>query len=306
MLCGVKKPVRTRGYVTALAVCVMLCGCEGDTTPRPAEPATPHRIVSLAPALTEILFALGVGDRGVGVTNFCDYPPEVEALPTVGGFVNPSVEAVLALEPDLVLVSPAAGNRDAALAIRRAGARLEVVPAETLADSFTAIERVGELVGVETRGRELAEETRRRIDEAAARVATRERVPVLFSIQLDPLIVAGSGTLPSELVELAGGDNVVDAERYPKVGIEFVMAESPDVIIQARMDKLEEGSERAAVEFWGRWPAIPAVKNNRMLVIDGTTALRAGPRVADAVESLARTLHPDLFDDGDAAGGGSS
>ena len=132
-------------------------------------------------------------------------------------------------------------------------------------------------------------------------MASRERVPVLFSIQLDPLIVVGSGTLPSELVELAGGENVVDAKRYPMVGIEFVMAESPDVIIQARMDTPEEGAEQAALEFWGRWPAIPAVKNDRMLVIDGTTALRAGPRVADAVEFLARTLHPDVFASGDGS-----
>jgi iron complex transport system substrate-binding protein len=126
-------------------------------------------------------------------------------------------------------------------------------------------------------------------------VAEREPVRVLFSIQLDPLIVAGRGTLPVELVELAGGVSVIDAERYPMVGMELVVGESPEVIIQARMDTPQEGAERAAYEFWSRWPAIPAVRNERLLVIDGTTALRAGPRVADAVDALARALHPDIF-----------
>jgi iron complex transport system substrate-binding protein len=118
---------------------------------------------------------------------------------------------------------------------------------------------------------------------------------VLFSIQLDPLIVAGRGTLPVELVELAGGVSVIEAERYPMVGMELVMGESPEVIIQARMDTPRKGAERAAYEFWSRWPAIPAVRNERLMVIDGTTALRAGPRVADAVDTLARALHPDIF-----------
>jgi iron complex transport system substrate-binding protein len=274
---------------------LVVVGCGGDETADEVGGTAPRRIVSLAPALTEILFALGVGDRVVGVTTYCDYPAEVAEIERVGGFVNPSVEAVLALEPDLVLVSPAAGNRDAAFAMRRAGARLEVVSAETLQDSFDAIERVGELCGIPDRGRRLAEDVRARIEDASSRVAEREPVRVLFSIQLDPLIVAGRGTLPVELVELAGGVSVIDAERYPMVGMELVVGESPEVIIQARMDTPQEGAERAAYEFWSRWPAIPAVRNERLLVIDGTTALRAGPRVADAVDALARALHPDIF-----------
>jgi iron complex transport system substrate-binding protein len=128
------------GVIAFVAITVV--GCDREETVDDVGGGDPQRIVSLAPALTEVLFALGLGDRVVGVTTYCDYPAEVAEIERVGGFVNPSVEAVLALEPDLVLVSPAAGNRDAALAIRRAGARLAVVSAETLQDSFDAIVRV--------------------------------------------------------------------------------------------------------------------------------------------------------------------
>src|SRR6185369_5318687 len=118
-----------RRHLLLALVLALAPGC--SPAPGPArEPAAlpPSRIVSLAPALTEILFAVGAGDRVVGVTAFCDYPPEARQLPKVGGYTTPSVEAILALRPDLVLVSPASGNRDPALALRQAGLRVEVVP----------------------------------------------------------------------------------------------------------------------------------------------------------------------------------
>ena len=249
----------------------------------------------MTPALTETLFALGLGDSVVGVTTYCDYPAEAQQRQQIGGFVNPSVEAILALEPDLVLVSPAAGNRDAALAVRRTGVRLEVVPAETLEDTFLSITKVAELCGVEPRGQVLVRAIRERIDRVRVRVEDLPRVRILFCLQLDPLIVAGRGTLPSELVELAGGVNVVESERYPRIGIETVLTQAPQVILQARMDTPDPTTDRGAREYWRRWPSIPAVTDDRVLVFDGTIALRAGPRIADAVELLARILHPGVF-----------
>lgn len=247
--------------------------------------------MSLAPALTEILFALDLGERVVGVTDYCDYPPEAAQRAHVGGYVNPSVESVLALHPDLVVVSPAAGNRDAALTLQRTGVRLTVIPAETLAETLAAIEAVGRACGVEAQGTRLAQSVRARIEAASGKVRDLPKVKTLFCVQIDPLIAAGAGTLPSELLELAGGINVVGAERYPQVGIEAVISEAPQVILQARMDAARDGSATSLESYWRRWGTIPAVRDGRVHVFDATTALRPGPRVADAVEQLAALLH---------------
>lgn len=248
-------------------------------------------MVSLTPAITEILFALGLGDRVVGVTDFCDHPPEAATRPRVGGYVNPSVESILALRPDRVWVSPAAGNREAALAVERAGVPLEVVPAETLAETFAAIGRVASECGVPERGEALLRSMRERMDAAGSRVRDLPRVRTLFCMQLDPIIAAGTGTLPSELLDLAGGLNVVRAPRYPEIGMETVIAEAPEVILLARMVGADEAASRALVESWSRWSTLPAVRDGRVYVFDATIALRPGPRVADAVERLAALLH---------------
>jgi iron complex transport system substrate-binding protein len=287
-------PIRLRSSRarSLLLLVALLWSCAPGSGGREAAGAAPPaRIVSLAPALTEILFAVGAGSHVVGVTAFCDFPPEARLLPKVGGYTTPSIEAILALHPDLVLVSPAAGNRDSALALERAGLRVEVIPAETLAEAYAAVEEVGRLAGAEPRSRELSAAMRARIEAAARKAASLPKVRAIFCVQQDPLIVAGRGTLPAELLELAGGVNLVAADRYPRIGIETVLSEGPDVIVQSRMDLADPREEVAALEFWKRWPTIPAVRGSRVFVIDGTTAFRAGPRVADAVEMLSEILH---------------
>jgi iron complex transport system substrate-binding protein len=295
--------------LAAACVCLaLLGGCDGGggadgasgESATPPDPAVPQRIVSLTPALTEILFALDLGERVVGVTRFCDYPAEAAERPKVGGYVNPSVEAILALEPDAVFVSPNTGNRDSALSVERAGARLVVVDADDLADTFTAIETVARVCGVERRGAELIARVRERLDAASAALAGAAPVPVLFCVQLDPIIGVGGGTLPAELLELAGGRNVIEADGYPRLGIETVIEEAPRVILQARMDTDDPDADRQVLDYWSRWSSIPAVSADRVHVFDGTTALRPGPRVADAVEMLAGLLHPDAGEPGGA------
>jgi len=266
--------------------------CAGPPAPAVQVDASPQRIVSLTPALTEILFAIGAGDRVVGVTQYCDFPPEAAAKPKVGGYVNPSVESVLALKPDLVLVSPGPGNRDAALAMRRAGLRLEIVPAETLEESLAAIELVAGFAGAESTGRDLAAAVRARLDAVAKRVAGTPRVRTLFCIQTEPIFAAGRDTLPSQLLELAGGTNVISASRYPRLDVEAVAAARPELILQARMD-LADGAPHGEDAFWRRWPSIPAVAQGRVVVLPDDLTLRPGPRVADAAEELAAILHGD-------------
>lgn len=285
---------RTLAPAIAAAVGALVCACAPPRTE--ADPArAPSRIVSLSPALTEILFALEIGDRVAGVTDFCDWPEAARSKPKVGGYANPSVEAILALGADLVVVSPGPGNRDAALALRRSGIRVEVIPAETLPETYAAIESLGALCGEPARGRLLAESTRARIEAVSARVAGAPRVRALFSVQADPIIAAGTGTLPSQLVEAAGGTNVVAAERYPRLDVEAVLAAAPEVILQSRMDVAAPSGPAPEIAAWMRWNEIPAVRAGRVVLLDGATALRPGPRVGEAAETIARILHPDRF-----------
>jgi iron complex transport system substrate-binding protein len=265
--------------------------CAGPPAREATSTPAPERIVSLSPAITEILFALGVADRVVGVTDYCDFPPEARAKPRVGGYSTPSVEAVIASRPDLVIVSPGPGNRDSALALRRAGLRLEVVEAETVEESLVAIDRVARLCGVGDRGLSLAAAVRARLDAVAARSKGAPRVPAMFCVQVDPLIVAGAGTLPSELLEIAGGRNVIADSRYPRIGIESVIAAAPEVILQARMDGPGHEEGRREAEFWSRWPVIPAVHAGRVTILSDPVALRPGPRMGEAAEQLERLLH---------------
>ncbi|HEX6849965.1 MAG TPA: helical backbone metal receptor [Candidatus Polarisedimenticolaceae bacterium] len=281
---------RLPAFAVAFAL-ALLAGC-GPNAPGPPTGAHPQRIVSLSPALTEILFALGLGDRVAGVTSFCDWPPEAREKAKVGGYADPSVETILGLRPDLVIVSPGPGNRDAALVIERAGIRVQVVPAETLDETFAAFRLVADAAGVPERGAALAAEVRSRLDAVAARVAGAPKVRALFCVQTDPVIVAGAATLPSELLEIAGGVNVVPLPRYPRLGVETLLELAPEAILQSRMDAPEPGSEGSEAAFWRRWSSIPAVRDGRVYVLENPLALRPGPRVGVAAEQLAALLHP--------------
>jgi iron complex transport system substrate-binding protein len=274
------------GFLAGLA---LACAPAPPSAP---PPATPQHIVSLTPSITETLFALGLGDRVVGVTRFCDYPPEARQRPQVGGYADPDVEAVLALEPDLVLISPNVGNRDGALALQRAGVRVEVVAGERLDETYAAIERIGALCGVPDAGRALAARVRGEVEAASATVRGQRPTRALFCLQTDPVIAAGRDTLPADLLERAGGINVVEVPRYPQLGLEAVIAAAPEVILQTAMDTRETDPAAGLSAFWSRWPAIPAVAAGRVVVFDGTPALRPGPRVGEAVVRLAAYLHP--------------
>lgn len=267
---------------------LVACSCEGRSPVASSRPAS--RIVSLSPAITETLFALGLGDRVVAVTDFCDRPGSARALPKVGGYANPSVESVVAARPDLVLASPGPGNREAVLAMERAGLRVVVVPAETLDETLRSFERIAGAAGATEKGRSLAQACRDRLDAVRRRVAGARPIPTLFAVQVEPIVAAGEGTLPSEILEIAGGRNVVVSARYPRLGIEAVIGARPEVILQSRMDAA--ANDGAALAFWSRWPDLPAVRAGRLYLLPGDAALRPGPRIADAAEEIAALLHP--------------
>lgn len=266
-----------------------------DQTGRAVElPDHPRRIVSLVPSVTEILYALGLEERLAGVTDFCDHPPAARAKPRVGGMVAPSLESIVALRPDLVIVTTA-GNRELTSAqIHRLGIPVYAVNPTSLAEVFDLVERLARLLGrAETAG-PLLRELRARVRAVVGRVAARPRPRVLYVVWPEPLIVPGRGALVSELITLAGGRSVTaeGGDGYPRFGIEAAIAQAPEVILLAR-----HGAHMSplAREQWERFASLPAVRQGRVHDVDGSLLHRYGPRLVDGLELLARLLHPEVF-----------
>ncbi|GIW44580.1 MAG: ABC transporter substrate-binding protein [Candidatus Binatia bacterium] len=255
---------------------------------------TPQRIVSLAPSLTELVFALGLGERLVGVTGQCNFPAEALALPKVGTFLMPNVETVLALEPDVVLAMPSPGNRRAVERLGRLGVRLVVVDPQNVPQLVESFRVVGTALGVRERAEKLC---RRFVEslEATQRLVRRAQPRrVLFLVGRNPLIAVGRETIQDEVLGLAGATNVVRHQGWPKVSVEFVLRENPEVIIDASMGSEATAGEESAA-FWQRFSSLQAVKDGRVLVFADDRVLRPGPRLAEAVRALAEHIHPEVF-----------
>jgi iron complex transport system substrate-binding protein len=266
---------------------ILLCAC-GQAASTPSGP--PARIVSLAPSTTEIVFGLGGGDRVVGVCAQCDYPDAATRLPHVGGYLAPSVEAVLGQRPDLVLVVPSPGNREAVRALERAGVRILVTADRTVNDLWGAITAIAEALGVPDRGAAMRASVEERLDAVRTRVAGLPRKRVLLVVGHRPLIVAGGGTLQDELLRVAGGVNVAaDAgAAFPQVPLELVVARAPEVILDAAM-----GTESGGRELFAALQGVPAVRDGRIVPLAPDALFRAGPRVGEAAALLAAAIHPE-------------
>lgn len=258
--------------------------------PAPAPAAEPLRLVSLAPSITEILFELGLGARVVGTCAQCNYPAAARRLPRVGSYVAPSVEAVLAARPDLVIAVPSPANRQAVQAVERLGVRVLVVHDRVLADLWDGVRRIAAATGREEQGTALETRIRADLDAVAACVAGRPRPRVLMVVGHRPLIVVGGRTLQHELVEIAGGTNVAAdvGASFPQISLEVVADRAPEVIVDAAM-----GSERGGQAVFASLPDLPAVRDHRVVAVDADELLRTGPRIAEAARRLARVIHPE-------------
>lgn len=256
--------------------------------------SAPVRIVSLVPALTETLFALGVGERVVGVSDYCDMPSEALELSKVGTFVAPVAEAVLALRPDLVLTSPSPGNQGAVRALERAGVRVEVVGGDVSIDEvLETITRTAELVEEEPAGRALVAKIRSQLAEVRTLAAAKPTPLTAMVIGRDPLVLAGAPSYLGELLVLAGAENLgarVDG-RWPRVGMEFLVAASPDVIVDVSTPMEAGLTAAAAQKRWEQFASVGAVKTGRVHAMDASILLRPGPRIGAAALLLLETLH---------------
>jgi len=259
-------------------------------------PENPERIVSLAPSITEIVFALDQGYRLKGVTTYSDFPSEADKLPKVGSYVQPDLEKIVALKPDLCIAIK--DGNPIAVARRLESLKIPVyaVNPRNLETVMQTVQEIGGLLNVEEKADKLVQSMNHRIQKVKSLVAkTAYRPRVFFQIGVSPIVSVGTHTFSHELIVLAGGKNVTQGPiAYPRYSIEQVLALSPEVIIITSM-------ARAAVfkqikDEWNRWPNMPAVRNHRIFVEDSNLFDRPTPRLVDGLELMVRLIHPELFE----------
>lgn len=258
----------------------------------------PERIVSLAPSLTETVFALGLGDRVVGVSVYCDYPPEVERIDRVGTFITPNLEAIIAKRPDVILAVPSPGNRNPVEALERLGFKVIVVDPISLDGIKESLLSLGDQLGRAAKARDLVAGIDSRIQRVRMKLEGAVARKVLMVVGQAPLIVAGALTVQDELIRLAGGVNLGAAagNGWPHLSIEYAIASAPEVIVDSTMGSEIRAGEDAATSFWKAFPMIPAVKEGRIFGYKAYEVLRPGPRIGEALEVIARFVHPERFD----------
>jgi len=262
-------------------------------------PARPERIVSTSPAVTEILFALGAADRVTAVSDRSNYPPEAAARPKIGGFFTPSVEKVLGARPDLV-IGQRGNPPDFIENIRRSGVPIFTVDPQTLDGILSTIQQIARLIGDESTGERLVGDMQRRlaaIDASVRDIPEAERPTVFLVLQVSPPWTAGRGTFQDDAIRAAGGRNIAaEIEGFRAFSTESLVAGNPDFLLLSTMDGDPNRMKRdvLADPVLGR---LSAVRDGRLVVLDADPLMRAGPRILDAIEQMARAFYPGKFED---------
>jgi iron complex transport system substrate-binding protein len=290
------------GFVCWMAIGIVVLGSQEKRSDNESSRAKmgAERIVSLAPSLTEILFALGLDEGIVGVTIFSDYPPAAAKKPEVGSFWTPNMEAVVAARPDLVITLGFGQHKSFAQRLERIGYDCLTVDIEKISDLFRAISEIGVALGMQPRADELTSSIKNKLQALSDLIGTEEKVRVLWVVQREPLRVAGRDTFVNEMIELAGGENAIGPtlHKYPPIGAEQVIASRAEVVIEPAMGREDLDAQRQqAIQYWSKFGNLPAVANERIYVINGDTVSRLGPRLYDGTETIARCLRPHLLED---------
>ncbi|CAK0764419.1 iron complex transport system substrate-binding protein [Gammaproteobacteria bacterium] len=279
--CGLKHKflLLAAGFLVA----AFLSAGEQKTLPTPA-----RRIVSLAPHLVELLYAVGAGDYLVGVVDHGDYPPEARRLPSVGGAGRVDLERILALRCDLVVAWGSGTPMTQIEQLRRLGLTVYVSEPRTLADIALELERLGRLVGKEDTATAAAANFRARLAELQTRYANQPPVTVFYQVWDHPLVSVGAGHLISRVMELCGGRNILDADRglAPIINREAVLAANPDVIIASGAD----AHRPAWLDDWRAWPRLAAVAYDNLFDIPPDLIQRHTPRLLRGAELLCADL----------------
>jgi iron complex transport system substrate-binding protein len=262
-------------------------------------PAPPQRIVSLAPSNTEILYAMDLGDRIVGVTDYCNYPNETENVGKIGGFSTVDVERVISLKPDLIVASQ--GNTEEVVdQLRALGLTVITLYPDNIQGVLDDIDLIGEATGSQEKAAELILDLQQRIDAVTEKTGTlTEKPSAVHVVWHDPIYVSGTGTFQDMVMTMAGAENAFsDIEQWGIIGLEEFIAADPDIIIVNSGNGMGDNSEHIIYGFFlnePRMQQLTAVRNQRIYIIDSDIIDRSGPRIVDALEIVAGMVHPELF-----------
>jgi iron complex transport system substrate-binding protein len=300
------KQIFTRGtnwfLVVLLSIVLVLTACSPTEQTPPqyffddlgrlvAINGTPQRIISLAPSITETLFALGLGDKVVGVTDWCDYPPEALEKEKVGGYTTPDIEKIVALNPDLILVAHGT-PMEVINTMVGLGLTLFGIKTTDLDDLLNDIKRIGEITDKELEAQALTSEMASKIQAVTNQTEELEQRPrVFYIVWNDPLQTAGSGTFIHELIEKGGGVNICgNITGYPTISIEEVIARNPEVIITSAWPGIYEWAMNETA-----LNATAARQSGSVYTCDDNLVQRPGPRLVKGLEWFAHLIQPDIF-----------
>lgn len=310
--CGIVPPgVRSRSVLGLLLLLLLVSiglGCErsdskaggvrraGQLTDGVGRTVTidapPVRIVSLAPNITEILFAIGLDNEVVGVTSYCDYPATALTKEKVGDTITPNLEKIIALKPDLVIVTTASQLESLTRQLDKLAVPVYVTNPRTITDIVETIRQLGEVTGRQAEATELATGMESRITRIRNRVGRLPRVRTLYLLQVNPLISAGKKTFLNDLIDIAGGISISGGEEtdYPQFSRETVLARAPEVILVPDHHGNGVPDEKTLRKVFA---ATPAIRNERIFRVNPDWVDRPGPRIVDGLEQFAQALHPE-------------
>jgi iron complex transport system substrate-binding protein len=255
---------------------------------------SPVRIVSLAPSVTEMLFAIGAGEQVVGVTEFCDFPAAAQSKPKVG-YSNPNIEALVALQPDLVLAPKEFLRADVLAKLEQLKIPTFILDAKRLEDIPLHIQTLGRLVERSAEAGAVVQAMRHRIDELKRKVESLPAKRVLYVLNSQPLITVGPGSFIHQMIGLAGGMNVASqaGAPYPRLSMETVLKEDPEVLVfpVGTVESVPPSEQQQ----WQRWTSLSAIKHHRIHEVPSNLLNRPGPRIVEGLEQLAKAIHPEAF-----------
>jgi iron complex transport system substrate-binding protein len=279
-----------------------LAGCTNDGGAASRDDQAPQRIVVLAPAAAEMLEALGLLDRVVGIGQFGPWPGAISGLPAVGGYDSPNIERLLELRCDLLLTTSSEAGSGAEQQLRTIGVEVLALETATFDGVFDSLTRVGRLFGKEAEANGIASDLSLRLQALANRAEGLQERRVLFVVGRDPLYVAGPGSHIDEMIRMVGGVNVAgDAHSpYQQLSMEAALERVPDIIIDAS-DNRPAALRGRETGIWGRWDFLPAVREGRVYHIDPGKMVIPGLRLTEMTELMGQLIHPEVFGEQDAA-----
>ena len=293
-----------RTFIFVLAIALLLTSCARKETKQPQGPISrtdnvghtvvlqhaPQRIISLAPSITETLFALGLDSSIIGVTDYCDYPPSARLKSKIGGIMNPNVERIIALRPDLVLMIGSGNMKSDYDKLSSSGITVFVSYPHTLEDIFKSISDAGVLTSATPKADSLLQVLRLRKQELVGEAAARPKRTVLMLLSLNPIVAIGPGTFLDEMITLANGENIAHTATtaYPLLSREEILRRQPDVII-ATNDIVRSSGD--ILSTYPEWKTLSAIRNRRIGIIDASIVSRPGPRIIDGLEAVVKAIH---------------